>query len=68
MLSYIYFLIQMVDNILSDSSMERMDRIERLESILAAASIHALNPSPTSHAPSNKVDAETQVDTELLPT
>jgi len=52
--------MQMVDNILSDSSMERMDRIERLESILAAASIHALNPSPTSHAPSNKVDAETQ--------
>ena len=51
----------MVDNILSDSSIERLDRIERLESILAAASIQALNPSPTNHTISNKVDAETQV-------
>jgi len=51
--------MQMVDSILSDNSMERMDRIERLESILAAASLHALNPSPSTQE-GTKVDAETQ--------
>ena len=35
----------MVEDILSDSSMERMDRIDRLESILAAATQHALTPT-----------------------
>jgi len=37
--------MQMVEDILSDSSMERMDRIDRLESILAAATQHALTPT-----------------------
>ena len=62
----------MVEDILSDNSMERIDRIERLESILAAATQHALTPTSTaspanlnqvvsSSSSSNKVDAETQV-------
>ena len=41
----------MMDDILSDNSLDRLDRIERLESILAAASHHAL-PSPVLPSPS----------------
>jgi len=53
--------MQMVDDILSDNSLERMDRIERLENILAAASQHALNQSDLLPKQSTKkVDAETQ--------
>lgn len=61
--------MQMVEDILSDSSMERMDRIDRLESILAAATQHALTPT-SGASPGNlnlqvisntsKVDAGTQ--------
>jgi hypothetical protein len=51
-----FFTVQMMDDILSDNSLDRLDRIEKLESILAAASHHALpSPSPTTnnHAPNN---------------
>jgi len=64
-----------MDDILSDTSLDRLDRIERLESLLAAATHHAL-PSP---APSSAttplasnciqkvfVDAETQVHLETI--
>jgi hypothetical protein len=62
---------QMMDDILSDNSLDRLDRIEKLESILSAATHHAL-PSPalpTLHSSSPFsttiqkvcVDAETQV-------
>ena len=33
---------QMVDEILANSSLDRIDRIERLESVLAAATHHTL--------------------------
>jgi len=59
--------MQMVDEILANSSLDRIDRIERLESVLAAATHHTLiqsPPLPTS-APSpaprpTMADAETQ--------
>ena len=35
-------LSQMVDEILANSSLDRVDRIERLESVLAAATHHSL--------------------------
>jgi exonuclease 3'-5' domain-containing protein 1 len=51
--------MQMVDDILSDTSIERLDRIDRIDSILAAA--HALNSStPSPKMEGTKVDAETQ--------
>ena len=37
----------MVDEILANGNMDRMGRIERLESILSAATQHALVPTPT---------------------
>ena len=38
----ITILNQMVDEILANSSLDRIDRIERLESVLAAATHHTL--------------------------
>merc|ERR1719266_2317867 len=39
--------MQMVDEILANGNLVRMDRIEKLESILSAATQHALVPTPT---------------------
>merc|ERR1719382_1874260 len=59
--------MQMVDEILANSSLDRIDRIERLESVLAAATHHTLVQSPPllTSAPSPAprpamADAETQ--------
>jgi len=56
--------MQMVDEILANGNLDRMDRIERLESILSAATHHALVvPSPTATPQQTKptmVDSETQ--------
>ena len=55
----------MVDEILANGNMDRMDRIEKLESILSAATQHALVPTPTPPPPQaikpTMVDSETQV-------
>jgi len=53
--------MQMVDDLLSDNSIERLDRIERLENLLSEASQQALiNTSSPTETRGNKVDAETQ--------
>merc|ERR1711892_743803 len=59
--------MQMVDEILANGNLDRMDRIERLESILSAATHHALvvptTPTPQPPPPPVKptmVDSETQ--------
>ena len=55
-------MLQMVDDLLSDNSIERLDRIERLENLLSEASQQALiNTSSPTETRGNKVDAETQV-------
>merc|ERR1711936_126972 len=56
--------MQMVDEILANGNLDRMDRIERLESILSAATHHALVvPTPTippTPVKPTMVDSETQ--------
>ena len=59
--------MQMVDEILANGNMDHMDRIERLESILSAATQHQqFQPTPTPTIPAllakpTMVDSETQV-------
>jgi len=53
--------MQMVDDILANGSLDRMDRIERLESILSAACLdHRVENNSNLDSKPNMVNAETQ--------
>ena len=51
--------MQMVDEILANGNLDRMDRIEKLENILSAAT-NLSTPSPQPHTRPIMVDSETQ--------